>query len=104
MEEIVTDGRTGLHFAPGNSEDLAAKVKWAWIHPHEMEEMGRAARAEYKAMYTAERNYEMLMEIYTKAIAARGQGLISETRDGIRVQLQVESAKSMGARRSLVRE
>ena len=57
MAEIVEDGRTGLHFTPGDPEDLAAKVEWAWTHPKEMEAMGRAARAEYQAKYTAERNY-----------------------------------------------
>jgi glycosyltransferase involved in cell wall biosynthesis len=82
MEEIVTDGRTGLHFTPGDSEDLAAKVEWAWAHPREMQEMGRGARAEYEAKYTAQRNYEMLMEIYAKVIAARGQGVFAEVRDG----------------------
>ena len=82
MQEIVEDGRTGLHFKPGDAADLAAKVEWAWTHPREMEEMGRQARAEYEAKYTAERNYEMLMEIYTKAIAARGQGVFAEVRDG----------------------
>ena len=106
MQEIVDDHRTGLHFTPGDSEDLAAKVKWAWTHPLEMEEMGREARAEYKTMYTAERNYEMLMEIYTKAIAARGQGVIPEARDSgfdLRSGADAE-VKSMGVRRSLVRE
>jgi glycosyltransferase involved in cell wall biosynthesis len=82
MKEIVADGRTGLHFTPGNADDLAAKVEWAWAHPREMQEMGREARAEYEAKYTAERNYEMLMEIYTKAIAAQGQGVFAEVRDG----------------------
>jgi glycosyltransferase involved in cell wall biosynthesis len=33
-----------------------------------MEEMGRAARAEYEAKYTAERNYQMLMDIYKRAM------------------------------------
>jgi len=65
--EIVEDGRTGLLFEPGNPEDLAAKVKWAWQHPKEMEEMGREARQEYEQKYTAERNYEMLMDIYKRA-------------------------------------
>jgi len=72
MEEIVVDGRTGLHFTPGDADDLAAKVEWAWTHPNEMEAMGRAARAEYEAKYTAERNYQMLMEIYQKVLRARG--------------------------------
>jgi len=82
MQEIVEDGRTGLHFKPGDADDLAAKVDWAWTHPREMEEMGREARTEYEAKYTAERNYEMLMKIYAKAIAARGKGAFAEVRDG----------------------
>ena len=71
MAEIVADGRTGLHFAAGDPDDLAAKVVWALSHPHEMEAMGRAARAEYEAKYTSERNYEMLMEIYERAARQR---------------------------------
>src|ERR1035437_545123 len=71
MEEIVEDGRTGLHFRPGDAEDLAAKIEWAWTHQEEMAAMGRAARAEYEAKYTAERNYQMLMEIYQRAITAQ---------------------------------
>lgn len=69
MAEIVEDGRTGLHFTAGDPEDLAAKVEWAWTHPQEMEAMGRNARAEYEAKYTPERNYEMLIGIYRRAIA-----------------------------------
>jgi len=68
MAEIIEDKRTGLHFDPGNPEDLAAKVEWAWNHPKEMQEMGYQARKEYEAKYTAERNYKLLMEIYEKAI------------------------------------
>jgi glycosyltransferase involved in cell wall biosynthesis len=66
MEEMVENGRTGLHFTPGDPEDLAAKVDWAWAHSGETTAMGRAARAEYEAKYTAERNYPMLMEIYER--------------------------------------
>lgn len=69
MAEIVEDGRTGLLVEPGNAEDLANKVAWAWAHPEEMAEMGKEARREYEAKYTAERNYGMLMEVYDKAIA-----------------------------------
>jgi len=71
MAEIVEDGRTGLHFNPGDPEDLAAKVEWAWTHPERMAEMGREARREYERKYTAERNYEMLMGIYERAGAGR---------------------------------
>jgi glycosyltransferase involved in cell wall biosynthesis len=68
LQEIVQDGRTGLHFNPGDSEDLAGKVEWAWTHTTEMKEMGCAARAEYEAKYTPEQNYKILMEIYQRAI------------------------------------
>jgi glycosyltransferase involved in cell wall biosynthesis len=64
MQELVADGRTGLHFTPGDPADLGAKVKWAWSHPIEMNEMGRAARREYKVKYTPEQNYSMLMTAY----------------------------------------
>jgi len=81
MSEIVTDGVTGLHFEAGNPSDLAAKVEWAWSHSDEMARMGRAARAEYEAKYTAERNYKMLMTISQLAIqsALGGTELFSST-------------------------
>ena len=68
MEEIVADGCTGLHFTAGDPGDLAAKVEWAWTHPAELSSMGRAARAEYEAKYTPERNYSMLMKIYSRTL------------------------------------
>ena len=67
MKEIVADRVTGLHFAPGDADDLARKDAWAWSHPVEVSEMGRSARREYEKRYTAERNYELLMEIYHQA-------------------------------------
>ena len=30
MPEIVEEGRAGLHFAPGDPDDLATKADWAW--------------------------------------------------------------------------
>ncbi len=70
MQEIVTDGRTGLHFRPGAPEDLAQKVEWAWTHPEQVEAMGRGARREFETRYSAKRNFYMLKEIYDFAIAA----------------------------------
>ena len=68
MKEIISDGRTGLFFSPGDPQDLARKVEWAWAHPDEMRAMGIEARKEYESKYTAEKNYPMLMEIYRRAI------------------------------------
>ena len=64
MEEIVEDGRTGLHFTAADPADLAAKVDWAWSHPDQMEAMAQEGRREYETRYTAEKNYELLSEIY----------------------------------------
>ena len=68
MVEIVEDGRTGLHFTPSDAENLAEKVEWAWNHPDEMAEMGKTARRQYEDKYTAENNYQMLMDIYRRTI------------------------------------
>jgi glycosyltransferase involved in cell wall biosynthesis len=70
MREIVADRRTGLHFNPGDAEDLAQKAAWAWSHPVELFEMGRTARREYERLFTAEQNYISLMEIYHRVVDA----------------------------------
>ncbi len=68
MSSVVRHGRTGLHFRPGDSGDLAAKVRWALSHPTELKDMRRGARAKYESRYAAQQNYESLMEIYRMAV------------------------------------
>lgn len=68
---LVEHGHTGLHFRPGDPEDLAEKVDWMLTHPERVAEMRREARREYEEKYTAARNYEMLMRIYEEAIEHR---------------------------------
>jgi glycosyltransferase involved in cell wall biosynthesis len=70
MAEIVVDQCTGLHFTPGDAQDLAHKVEWAWEHPADLATMGRAGRAKYESDYTAKRNYALLLQIYEQAMAA----------------------------------
>lgn len=75
MPNLVEDGVTGLLFEPGNAADLAEKMRWALAHPEAMAAMGATARARYEALYTADRNYAQLTEIYREAIvAAREEG------------------------------
>jgi glycosyltransferase involved in cell wall biosynthesis len=70
LADLVEDGKTGLLVNPGDAADLAAKIAWAEAHPNQMQAMGRAARADYEAKYTAPINYKMLVDIYEDAIAA----------------------------------
>jgi glycosyltransferase involved in cell wall biosynthesis len=79
MVEIVEDGRTGLHFEPSDPEDLAAKIDWAWTHPKKMGGMGRNARTEYETKYTAERNYQLLMQISETAVQERRHRPVSQS-------------------------
>ena len=67
IAELVDHGRTGLLFCPSDSADLAAKVEWTLAHPKEIWQMREEARAEFKFKYTAEENYNRLMEIYALA-------------------------------------
>jgi glycosyltransferase involved in cell wall biosynthesis len=68
IAELVEHGHTGLRFRPGDPEDLAAQVGWFLSHPEEHVRMRREARAEFEAKYTAERNHQMMMEIYESAL------------------------------------
>jgi glycosyltransferase involved in cell wall biosynthesis len=68
MPEVVADGRTGLHFTPGDADDLARKVEWAWTHRDEVRTMGKEARHDFESKYTAEKNYPLLMGIYERAM------------------------------------
>jgi glycosyltransferase involved in cell wall biosynthesis len=72
IAELVDHGRLGLRFRPGDPEDLAAQVEWFFSHPEKHAWMSRQARAEFEARYTAERNYQSLMEIYRSALENAG--------------------------------
>lgn len=77
MVSLVEDRRTGVHFRPGDAEDLAAKISWAATNPTEVRRMRREARAEYEANYTPERNYDLLMGIYTRLAHGNMQESVS---------------------------
>lgn len=74
LADIVRDGVTGLLTDPDSPSDLAQKIRWALNHPDRMEDMGRAARADYERRYTAPINYKILMDIYEDAISAAQGG------------------------------
>ena len=71
IQELVSSGKTGVHFEPGNSADLARKISQFWQSPAGHDDMRQAARAEFENKFTAEQNYKFMMDIY--AIAQKNQ-------------------------------
>lgn len=67
MAEIVEDGRTGILFDAGSVTDMADKIRFAVDNPVAMGTIGNQCRTEYVRKYSAERNYELLIEIYRRA-------------------------------------
>ena len=67
IEELIDHGRTGMLFEPDNPQDLADTVEWMFTHPDDLWRMSDAARSEFEAKYTSDRNYEQLMDIYHRA-------------------------------------
>jgi glycosyltransferase involved in cell wall biosynthesis len=72
MAEIVSDGVTGLHFTPGDANDLAAKVMSLLQNREKLQEMRRQARLEYESKYTGQQNYQNLIQIYEHCIRKKG--------------------------------
>ena len=73
IPEFVRNGYNGLLFRPGDPADLVEKVRWAFDHSADLGAMRKNARREFEEKYTAERNYSMLMEIYSHAIERRAR-------------------------------
>jgi glycosyltransferase involved in cell wall biosynthesis len=68
MAEIVEDGRSGLHFKPGDPVDLAEKVQWILADPLKLQRMRQAARETFDQHFTADANHKILMAIYERAL------------------------------------
>jgi glycosyltransferase involved in cell wall biosynthesis len=76
LPEIVEDGKTGLLFDPGNSEELAAKIDLLYNRPETCREMGKAGREKAQTEYSEEKIYSRLMMIYEKALASKVNGSV----------------------------
>ena len=68
MAEMVADGRTGFHFRPGDSQDLANKVAALLAEPAGLPAMRNAARCEFEAKYRPAENALRLTAIYRRSI------------------------------------
>jgi glycosyltransferase involved in cell wall biosynthesis len=78
LDELVEENVTGRKFAAGNAEDLARIARQMIDNDSQLIKMGRHAREIYLEKYSAERNYDMLMEIYQEAINDFAQGKVKE--------------------------
>ncbi len=67
MGRVVVDGVTGRHFPYGDAAALAAIVRELLSDPDQLARLRRGARRAYETSYTAETNYQRLMEIYDRA-------------------------------------
>jgi glycosyltransferase involved in cell wall biosynthesis len=63
IPELV-NARSGLLFRPGDPTDLAATVDRLLSQPQELARLRLTARAEFEAKYTADSNYQQLIDIY----------------------------------------
>jgi glycosyltransferase involved in cell wall biosynthesis len=77
LATIVGDGVDGLHFAPGDADDLAAVVRAAFADPALLARLGAGARATWADLMSPERNLEMLLVIYRDAMTV---GTVPELR------------------------
>jgi len=68
IPELVTDNETGLTFEMGNIDELSSKIEYMINNPEEIKRMGKNARAFVESELNSEKHYEILTEIYGKAI------------------------------------
>jgi len=74
LPEIVTPGKTGYLFRTADPVHLAQTARRAWVDFEITGSLGRLARAEYMARYTATQNYRQLIDIYERVIHAHKHG------------------------------
>lgn len=64
IAELISHAQNGLLFQPGDPDDLVKQITWLLAHPEHQTKMRQQARAEFEAKYTAEKNYQLLIDIY----------------------------------------
>lgn len=64
FEDLVEDGKTGLHYEYNNKVDLGDKIKRLYDDESLTKILGENAYSEYERQYTSERHYKNLMSLY----------------------------------------
>lgn len=73
IPELVDHERTGLLFAPGNSEELAARLAELWRAPLRCELYGANGYAKAREQYGEQAYYANLVGIYRQAMTLAGR-------------------------------
>ncbi len=69
LAELVEDGVTGRHVAPGSAAALAQALRWAVDNPTVLAAMGAGARETFLAKHTPDAAYARLAAIYDEVLA-----------------------------------
>jgi len=67
---IIQSHQTGLFFKSEDGDDLAAKVRWLYDRPDQIESMGRTARKVVETKYDSQMRYPALEAIFKDVIKA----------------------------------
>ncbi len=66
---MITDGYNGLHFTPGNVDDLTKKLNyWQALTPSQKNLFYNNARDTYLDQYTPDKNLEKLISVYKSVL------------------------------------
>lgn len=68
LPHVIEDGKTGILFHPGDTEDLAEKVTYFALHPSDVSRMGVQARELAQTKFSPGENYRILMDIVSKVL------------------------------------
>ncbi|HZP56176.1 MAG TPA: glycosyltransferase [Dehalococcoidia bacterium] len=70
IPELVIEGETGLLHAPGDAQELAARLRWAATHPGELRAMGERAQL-VAQRFTPDAYLRDLLDVYARVTAQR---------------------------------
>ena len=69
MRDMIDEGQTGLLFKVNDGDDLASRVRDLLNNPPQYARMRINARQRYLEMYSEERNYIMMMDIFNRVLS-----------------------------------
>lgn len=76
MEEFIEHGKTGWHFEAGDAAALARRVQTVFAEPEQAKTLRAAVREEFQSKYTADINFQQLMEIYSRTLGSTPDALL----------------------------